>query len=356
MVLAPTVDLAAVSLRKPLLNSNTRNGAKVPRGCEASWERLETATPATTPALPVEHSATRLLNKLGNYHCTNRVYSIQAGRSLSPDQAANPAYNLFDYVGGAPLGRTDGTGLYYWDPGPTGIRIDGPSNMAGDGSATGTWDPSSKYTMFKNGEGFGFAIKFHVHPDWYAKGYRFTQVVYIRTRFWCCCDDKVRERREYYIEMFDNESYVDTMLSRKQASVVGAAECPAGLKKIDQQRILISFIAKPTPAIRKALDKAGTKEDPPFRAVDLSDNLPKEEGCKNMRYERPDAGVAPGNKISDLIDGLGVGVPVVSRIYWTAEFDCNNKSAFLGARLTGVLDSGRYAFSSVSGQAVNHVD
>ncbi len=94
-----------------MLNSNARNGAKVPRGCEASWERLETATPATTPALPLEHSATRLLNKLGNYHCNNRVYSISHGRWLSPDQAANPAYNLFDYVYTSPLFATDPLGL-----------------------------------------------------------------------------------------------------------------------------------------------------------------------------------------------------------------------------------------------------
>jgi len=37
-------------------------------------------------------------NKLGNYHCNNRVYSIQAGRWLSPDQARSPYWNLNGYV------------------------------------------------------------------------------------------------------------------------------------------------------------------------------------------------------------------------------------------------------------------
>ncbi len=120
MVLAPTVDLAAVSLRKPLLNSNTRNGAKVPRGCEASWERLETATPATTPALPVEHSATRLLNKLGNYHCNNRVYSIGHGRWLTPDQASRPSWHLLGYARNS---------LQFTDPAGLSITIEGDAEF-----------------------------------------------------------------------------------------------------------------------------------------------------------------------------------------------------------------------------------
>lgn len=50
-------------------------------------------------------------NKLGNYHCNNRVYSIQAGRWLSPDQAARPGWNLNCYAFGNPIVRTDPTGL-----------------------------------------------------------------------------------------------------------------------------------------------------------------------------------------------------------------------------------------------------
>lgn len=53
-------------------------------------------------------------NKLGNYHCNNRVYSISHGRWLSPDQAASPFFNLFRYVNGRPVKATDPSGLDTW--------------------------------------------------------------------------------------------------------------------------------------------------------------------------------------------------------------------------------------------------
>lgn len=49
--------------------------------------------------------------KLGNYHCNNRVYSIQAGRWLSPDQAKSPSWNLFGYASNQSVFLTDPTGL-----------------------------------------------------------------------------------------------------------------------------------------------------------------------------------------------------------------------------------------------------
>jgi RHS repeat-associated protein len=55
-------------------------------------------------------------NKLGNYHCNNRVYSIGHGRWLSPDQAANPYNNLFDYVANCPVQLNDPLGLFGLGP------------------------------------------------------------------------------------------------------------------------------------------------------------------------------------------------------------------------------------------------
>ncbi len=49
--------------------------------------------------------------KLGNYHCNNRVYSIGTGRWLSPDQAASPFFNLFEYCNSNGLQMSDPTGL-----------------------------------------------------------------------------------------------------------------------------------------------------------------------------------------------------------------------------------------------------
>ena len=56
-------------------------------------------------------------NKLGNYHCNNRIYSISHGRWLSPDQASSPAWNLFRYAGNNSVQKTDPTGLIdgWWD-------------------------------------------------------------------------------------------------------------------------------------------------------------------------------------------------------------------------------------------------
>ncbi|GIK53798.1 MAG: hypothetical protein BroJett014_27710 [Planctomycetota bacterium] len=61
-------------------------------------------------------------NKLGNYHCNNRVYSIGHGRWLSPDQAASPFFNLFDYTGHRPTNRSDPSGLFMMGGGRSGLR------------------------------------------------------------------------------------------------------------------------------------------------------------------------------------------------------------------------------------------
>ena len=111
MVLAPIDCLADVSRRKPALNSDTRYAAKLTPCVAPSVERLEIAPPTTTSAPFIAHQTARLVNKLGNYHGNNRVYSIGHGRWLSPDQAASPFFNLFDYVRFRITQAADATGL-----------------------------------------------------------------------------------------------------------------------------------------------------------------------------------------------------------------------------------------------------
>lgn len=50
-------------------------------------------------------------NKLGQYHCNNRQYDIKQGRWISPDQAARPWFDLFDYAECQRIQRMDPTGL-----------------------------------------------------------------------------------------------------------------------------------------------------------------------------------------------------------------------------------------------------
>lgn len=52
-------------------------------------------------------------NKLGSYHCWNRVYDVHTGRWTTPDPAESPWSNLWAYAGGRPTLGTDPTGLDY---------------------------------------------------------------------------------------------------------------------------------------------------------------------------------------------------------------------------------------------------
>ncbi|MCA9233658.1 MAG: hypothetical protein KDA57_23665, partial [Planctomycetales bacterium] len=51
------------------------------------------------------------VNKLGQYHCWNRIYDIQTGRWTTPDPAMSPWWSLLAYVDGNAISRTDNTGL-----------------------------------------------------------------------------------------------------------------------------------------------------------------------------------------------------------------------------------------------------
>ncbi|GIK53795.1 MAG: hypothetical protein BroJett014_27680 [Planctomycetota bacterium] len=112
MVLAPTTVL--VEMRELFIASRgTANHSHLlfaragfaPQGLQSGL-----ADTLTTPSRGCEAEGQQ--NKLGNYHCNNRIYSIGHGRWLSPDQAASPFFNLYGYVGNAALQFTDPTGLY----------------------------------------------------------------------------------------------------------------------------------------------------------------------------------------------------------------------------------------------------
>lgn len=50
-------------------------------------------------------------NHTGDYNCWNRIYNPHTGRWTTPDPAASPWWNLWDYVGNKPASRADPTGL-----------------------------------------------------------------------------------------------------------------------------------------------------------------------------------------------------------------------------------------------------
>ncbi|MBV6515974.1 MAG: hypothetical protein HPKKFMNG_01633 [Planctomycetes bacterium] len=67
-------------------------------------------------------------NRLDQYYCLNRIYDIATGRFTSPDPAATPFWNLFDYCHSQPTQLTDPTGLFVPITSPWGYlpRSDGP--------------------------------------------------------------------------------------------------------------------------------------------------------------------------------------------------------------------------------------
>ncbi|MCC6574393.1 MAG: hypothetical protein IT462_11440 [Planctomycetes bacterium] len=52
-------------------------------------------------------------NLKGQYYCWNRIYSPYLGRWTTPDPAASPSWNLWDYCSGVPVARSDPTGLWF---------------------------------------------------------------------------------------------------------------------------------------------------------------------------------------------------------------------------------------------------
>ena len=79
--------------------------------------------------------------KLGSHHTDNREYDIYTGRWTTPDPAASPWSNLWDYVGSRPLDRTDPSGLDDGEPMVPGIEEDDPPPP--DRSRRGSGEPSN---------------------------------------------------------------------------------------------------------------------------------------------------------------------------------------------------------------------
>ncbi len=71
---------------------------------EAGWT-------TTWPARP-GYNAAGEQNKLGNYYCWNRIYEPSTGRWTTPDPAAKPWGNLWDYAHSGPAQATDPSGLF----------------------------------------------------------------------------------------------------------------------------------------------------------------------------------------------------------------------------------------------------
>ena len=111
MVLAPTTPLAEV--REPFSASRgpANHGHVRFTLVRFASQGLQSGLAATTTTPSRGSTAEGQQNKLGSYHCNNRIYSIGHGRWLSSDQAKSPAWNLFDYARCNSLLFTDPTGL-----------------------------------------------------------------------------------------------------------------------------------------------------------------------------------------------------------------------------------------------------
>lgn len=94
-----------------------------PRRWRLALEPRTQADLTTTITTTAPSSSSVQPNKLGQYHCWNRVYDPAQGRFTTPDPAASPWSDLQDYVGGNPVSRSDPSGLLgvwvpkvEWDP------------------------------------------------------------------------------------------------------------------------------------------------------------------------------------------------------------------------------------------------
>lgn len=84
---------------------------RIPTWSFAGSAGIEAAWSWTTPSAGRRELAADL-QKLGQYHCWNRVYDVATGRWTTPDPAASPWSSLFDYAWEAPLACNDSVGLH----------------------------------------------------------------------------------------------------------------------------------------------------------------------------------------------------------------------------------------------------
>ena len=119
-----------VTLSRP--RGDLRQALHAPNTEHATWRvtiKPITEAPFTpTSTSPSSVSAQSERNKLGNYHCWNRVYDAFMGRWTTPDPTASPWRNHWDYCANNPPTTSDNSGL---DPfvSPTGHPVGSPQDI-----------------------------------------------------------------------------------------------------------------------------------------------------------------------------------------------------------------------------------
>lgn len=190
MIEAPVQPDVTLSRR----NRVAREAAE-PAACQAAEWRVACqasiqAHPLTTAASAAASRRPTQGNKLGNYHCWNRLYDIQTGRWTTPDPIASPVTNLLDYTSCNPHRRADPTGLK-----PAGWSGTVTTNEDSDAGHETTWT-------------------YAIDQDKWNAGYRLFQHIREFTYVECCCGDiYVRA-----FEVFEAFAIQDTVTGDKQTA------------------------------------------------------------------------------------------------------------------------------------------
>ncbi|MBX3473601.1 MAG: hypothetical protein KF754_04395 [Planctomycetes bacterium] len=109
LVAPPGVDSMTGALAKP---SNMLSNRADNRGCMWLWSGYQYVPPQVGHESGGSTTGAQAgINKLGTYYCWNRTYDVFMGRWTTPDPAATPWGNLWDYVSGVPTGAGDSSGL-----------------------------------------------------------------------------------------------------------------------------------------------------------------------------------------------------------------------------------------------------
>ena len=263
------------------------------------------------------------INKLGQYYCLNRTYDIATGRFTSPDPAASPFWNLFDYCHNQPTQLTDPTGLAF-------VNFDGFANQG----SPGPFDP--KKALLPDCGGFHFELKFSIDQtsSAWTSGYRLFQFVNIHREYTCCDDTTLIEQNTSYIEVWDFSPITDTQRNAQVPADADDACSKAGRgrkKTYRETRHILGGLGKPTQRAANLLALRAQKGLSAFVAVDLTSSLPNPATQRPLESKIP---IWSGKTLGDLLQ-KGTFSPMY---HWSMEFnaswDCASPWACKGSSMS----------------------
>lgn len=275
---------------------------------EAQSVNVANWSSATTPAVPENGYS----EKAGNYYCWNRTYDPSIGSWTTPDPAASPFWNLYDYCNDSPTQRGDTTGLAAIQR--NGYTIDIYQDNRGQRA----------FELGPDCTGFGVGFDILVTAP---EPYRLFQWV-SDFRFYECCDGTIHYEHYSLLEVFERHNPLDAQTAFNPA-VDGQLKCSGscgGLKQMWVSRENKLFIAEPAMKLQK--DKTHWVHTTAQGKFKMSGTLPGGGTIKGTKYKPgdPKSAVEEASVASILKKGTALkGSALTYHIFWKATFDCGCK-------------------------------